>query len=100
MEAISGLAPPLDWQVSIEECNQLWTVFGDQLLAALGAEINQFTNNTIFTNCTELVHAYDRDGNDQLNSYEIVFIWNANSTRSKQINCSLCYEHVSDYYAY
>ena len=92
METISNFVTS-DYMMDETEACSLWFLVEGYSL--------DLRNNTEFPwNCTTLIPAFDRDGNNKLNGYESVFLVNNNSTRSKQINCSMCADTVADYYAY
>ena len=81
-----------DWLIDEDElCSAWFLIDGYQLIGPNNTELDY--------NCTNLIPRFDRDNNDKLNAFEAVFIVNANSTRSKQINCSMCFDSTSQYYA-
>ena len=78
--------------------NDEWLITQDECLQ-FESYVPEETKEQYGYNCSTFIDAFDRDGNEKLNAFEVVFVFNNNSQRSQQINCSMCFDRVYDYYA-
>ena len=82
----------IDYLFDQEQVCETWELFGQYIIDDQEGPHN---------NCTDLMNDLDLDGNQLLNIYEISrsegFLI-GDPIRARQVNCSICCDHVLDYY--